>query len=471
MSMQFGELIVDLFAGGGGATTGIKMAKGRSADHALNHDRAALALHAAANPDTVHHEQDVWEAHPDSIGRGRPVGLLWFSPDCTHFSRAKGGKPRSTRTRSLAWVGVRWARVRKPRVMVMENVQEIRDWSPLLSDGTPDGSRKGVTFDHFVRQLKRLGYAVEHRLISAHQYGAPTTRKRLFLIARRDGMPIVWPQPTHGPNLEPYRTAAECIDWSLPCPSIFERSRPLADATLRRIARGVQRFVIDADQPFIIPDGAACMVQTGYGERDGQAPRTLDLEAPLGTIVAGGQKHGLVTAFLSRFFGNSIGRSVDEPIPTTTAGGGGKSALVAACIAKHYGGMTGHGVERPLGTVTAVDHHSLVTAFLTAYYGNAYERGVNEPTGTITCTDRFGLVVVEGAEYKITDIGMRMLQPRELFTAQGFPADYPIDIVVDGKRITKRDQVRLVGNSVSPPPAAALVGANFTDTSANEAAA
>ena len=442
------ELVVDLFAGGGGASCGIEQALGRHVDIAVNHDPQAVALHQANHPNTRHFVSDVFEVQPLAVTRGQAVGLLWASPDCTFHSKARGGKPfrdrnRARRRRGLAGVVVRWAADVRPRVICLENVEEFQHWGPLLADGTPCPERKGRSFSRWVAQLRNLGYAVEWRELRACDYGAPTIRKRLFLIARCDGLPIVWPAPTHADpkhaaagGLQAWRTAADCIDWSLPCPSIFERKRPLADATLRRVARGVIRDVVEAAKPFIVRIGQTggggkytnaiseplttvttkaehclavpTLVQTGYGERAGQAPRVPGLDKPLGTVV-GGQKHALVAAFL----------------------------------AKHYGGVVGHGVEQPLGTVTTVDHHSLVTAFLTAYYGSDQDTPVDEPLHTITTKPRFALVMVDGVPHAIEDIGMRMLQPRELFTAQGFPASYIIDRGADGRPLSKAAQVRM----------------------------
>lgn len=442
------ELIVDNFAGGGGASTGIELALGRHVDIAINHDPEAVAMHALNHPQTAHHCESVWDIDPLAVTQGRPVGLAWFSPDCKHFSKAKGGKPRDKRIRGLAWVAVRWAALVRPRVVILENVEEFQTWGPLLDDGTPCPARRGHTFRDFVRQLQELGYAVEHRELRACDYGAPTTRKRLFLIARCDGRPIVWPAPTHGAPgstgvkshaLKPWHTAAECIDWTIPAPSIFERARPLADATMRRIARGVQRYVIEAKRPFVVqtPAGLAVpsMIQTGYGEREGQAPRSLDLHKPIGTLV-GSQKHALVTAFLTKHFG---------------------------------GNYTGAGapLDEPMHTITATDHHALTLAFLTKYYGEgSQDQSLADPLHTIPTVDRFGLVTVAGHRYAISDIGMRMLEPHELYAAQGFPPSYQFAPVIDGKRLPKRAQVRMCGNSVSPPMAAALVRANVPDMSA-----
>ncbi|MEY8688359.1 MAG: DNA cytosine methyltransferase, partial [Leptothrix sp. (in: b-proteobacteria)] len=384
------ELVVDNFAGGGGASTGIELAIGRPVEIAINHDPEAVAMHAANHPQTRHLCESVWDVDPREVCAGRPVGLAWFSPDCKHFSKAKGGKPVEKKIRGLAWVALRWVGALKPtnqhpRVIVLENVEEFVTWGPITAEGRPCPRGKGREFNAFVNALRRNGYAVEWRELRACDHGAPTSRKRLFLIARRDGSPIVWPAPTHaakpakGSGLKPWRTAAEVIDWSLPCPSIFERDRPLAEATLRRIARGIERYVINAAQPFIVAtshtgrgDGgkvrqiseplstivskaehlivSPTLVQTGYGERAGQAPRSLDLEAPLGTVVAQGQKHALVSAFL----------------------------------AKHYGGVVGQQLQQAIGTVTSVDHHSLVTTNLLKLRGTSTGSSADEPVPTIS---------------------------------------------------------------------------------------
>ena len=450
------ELIVDQFAGGGGASLGIEMALGRSPDIAINHDPEAVALHQANHPTTEHYCESVWDIDPVAVTHGRPVGLMWLSPDCKHFSKAKGGKPVEKKIRGLAWIAVKWAKLVRPRVIILENVEEFQTWGPLTEDNMPCPIRRGLTFRRWVKQLENCGYAVEWRELRASDYGVPTIRKRLFLVARCDGQPITWPQPTHGKGRKPYRTAAECIDWSLPCPSIFERERPLAENTLKRIAAGIKRYVIDAAQPFIVPIAhyngrdtvqsireplrtitanpkggshalvAPTLIQTGYGEREGQAPRALDIGKPLGTLV-GSQKHALVSAFL----------------------------------AKHYTGVVGASLTDPMPTVTSVDHNSLVTAFLQAYYGTLQDPTLADPLHTITTKDRYGLVIVHGLPYYIADIGMRMLQPRELYRAQGFPEDYRIDITYGGKPLTKTAQVRMCGNSVCPPLAAAVVAANY----------
>ena len=488
------ELIVDSFAGGGGASCGIEMALGRSPDIAINHDAEAIAMHRVNHPTTIHLQGDIWDQDPKAVTAGRPVGLAWFSPDCKHFSKAKGGKPVEKKIRGLAWVVVRWAKAVRPRVICLENVEEFQDWGPLLDDGKPCPLRKGFTFRRWWRQLENLGYQVEMRELRACDFGAPTSRKRLFVVARCDGQPIVWPEPTHGPGRLPYRPAAECIDWTLACPSIFERARPLAENTLRRIARGIRRYVIEAAQPFIVPlthhgDArthsigdpmptvtgahrgehalvAPTLVQTGYGERPGQAPRSLDLQAPLGTVVGGGQKHALVAAFLARHYGGheNDGAPPQLPLPTITAQD--HHAVVASHLLKLRGGFGDHHTtaqdhRQPMPTVTAGGTHlAEVRAFLVAYYGSDQDPQLGLPMATVTTHDRFGLVMVEGVPHVIADIGMRMLAPRELFRAQGFPDSYRIEVEIDGRVLSKSAQVRCCGNSVCPPLAAALVRAN-----------
>jgi len=534
-----GELIVDSFAGGGGASLGIEMALGRSPDIAINHDAEALALHAANHPTSRHYQENVWKVDPVAACGGRPVGLMWLSPDCKHFSKAKGGKPVSKKIRSLAWVAVRWAKAVRPRVIVLENVEEFQGWGPVLREtGKPCPKRRGETFRAFVRKLEHEGYSVEWRELRACDYGAPTIRKRLFLVARCDGQPIVWPSPTHGKGrLSPWRTAAECIDWSIPCPSIFERKKPLAHNTLRRIARGIQRFVIDSSRPFIVQyhsakrDGddriaslaaplptqtvenrfglatpylvptthegdqrshsideptrtitgahrgehalVAPFLKPRYGEDPdpsrrgglGQAPRARSLEQPAPAIVPTGNGGDLVAAFLAkhqseRHTGEVQGAPLDGSMPTVKTRD--SSAIVAAHITKFYGTNTGQTPDHPLGTVTAGgEKFAEVRAFLIAYYGTDQKTGnLKDPAPTVTSKDRLGLVTIEGTDYVIADIGMRMLAPRELYRAQGFPDSYRIDIEYRGKPMTKTAQVRMCGNSVCPPLAAAIVAAN-----------
>lgn len=529
MRSPVGEIIIDSFAGGGGASTGIEMALGRSPDVAINHDPEAVAMHTANHPGALHHCQNVWQVNPMDACGGRPIGLAWFSPDCKHFSKAKGGKPREKRIRDLAWVVVAYAKLPRhirPRVLMIENVEEFQTWGPLLEDGSPCLARKGDTFKQWVAELKRLGYRIEWRELRACDYGAPTIRKRLFVVARCDGEPIVRPEPTHGPNRAlPYVTAADIIDWSLPCPSIFERVRALADATLRRIATGTMRYVVNAAEPFII--------SVAHGYSGGR--REYPIGDPLGTVTSGGIAHAvvapvlagcggraaqspprpgnkpmgtitskadqiLVAPHLTRFHTKSVGSDIEDPVPTLETVN--KVGLCAAFLAKHYGGVVGHGVEQPIGTVTTTDHHSvvaahlthfyssaadggngdmrspiktvtatgqhagLVSAFLTKYYGQGgQDQDCRDPLHTVPTVDRFGLVTVNvaGEPYVLADIGMRMLTPRELFRAQGFPEGYKIDIEVGGKPLSKAAQVRMCGNSVCPPLAEALVRANVPE--------
>lgn len=518
------ELVVDLFAGGGGASCGIEQGIGRPVDIAVNHDEMAVAVHEANHPETEHFCESVFKVNPTEVTGNQPVGLLWASPDCTHHSKAKGGKPVSAKRRGLAWVVIKWARRTRPRVIMLENVEEFEDWGPLTPKRTecgqvlrfPDGKpmlvpcpdRKGQEFQKFKAQLERIGYQVEHRQLRACDYGAPTIRKRFFLIARRDGRPIVWPKATHGPEntlpvkrgrQQPYRAAAECIDWSLPCPSIFERKKPLAVNTMRRIAQGMMRFVLEAKEPFVIAiDHGSARTGCNWSATE-----------PLTTITTE-NRHAVVVPHIQRQFGNSVGNDARDPAGTVTAGGGGKSALVTAFLAKHYGGVVGIPVTGPTGTVTTIDHHALVAAhminlkgsdrrardaaeplstvcaggthaglvaaFMAPYYGSGSGetgRSLMQPAPTITTKDRFQLVTlqIDGATYVITDIGMRMLQPHELYKANGFPDDYIIAPRFKGKPIPKYAQVRMCGNSVPPVWPKALVQANFTHEKALEATA
>lgn len=420
------EIVVDNFAGGGGASTGIKMAIGRDVDIAINHDPAAIAMHKANHPYTEHYNESVWDIDPVTATGGRPVGLCWFSPDCKHFSKAKGGKPVDKNIRGLAWVALKWAATVRPRVIMLENVEEFKTWGPLLGD-RPDPKQKGRTFNCFVNALRRHGYQVDWRELRACDYGAPTIRKRFFLIARCDGRPIVWPKPTHGDpsslkvqsgELKPWHTAAECIDWSIPCPSIFERKKPLAENTLRRIAKGLQKFVIDNPQPFI--------VQVNHG---GENFRGADFDKPFPTITTV-DHNAIVTSNLIQLNNNSIGQSVTSPLNTITAGGG---------------------------------HFGEVRAFLLKYYGQGGGQTLDEPLHTITTKDRFGLITVAGQECQIIDIGMRMLTPRELFRAQGFPDTYIIESDYLGRPYPKTAQVARCGNAVPPQLPAALVIANLPE--------
>lgn len=613
------ELVIDSFAGGGGASYGIEEALGRPVDVAINHKPEAIEMHRANHPHTRHYTEDVFKVRPREVTHGRPVGLLWMSPDCKFFSRAKGSSPVSERVRGLAWMAVTWAKTARPRVIILENVREFEEWGPCVprwvcgkctwkgtegqvslvrskracprcesrrvratADRIPDPARKGVTFRQFVGRLKALGYAVEWKVLNAADYGAPTHRRRLFLVARRDGEPIVWPEPTHGDpkklatkglfddGRKPWRAAAECIDWSLPCPSIFLTreegkkvgvKRPLAEATLRRIALAIKRYVLENPRPFLVPcrthggggngpgsiddplrtitctkrgefavvtpvvartdmhqSNARCvfdpqeplrtvttgggfgvitpilahlthagdrrahtpgeplptvtgahrgeiavvaptLVQTGYGERDGQQPRALDIQAPLGTVVAAGQKHALVAAMLSRFNSQKGGESrchtPGEPIRTLDTSN--RFGVVAANLVQLNRNTQPSAPDEPARTVVSGGNHAaLVYSFLTKYHGQGGQwQAVDALLHTVDCTDRFGLVTVtiDGQTYVIVDIGLRMLRPRELALCQGFPKS----VILTG---TNGQQVARIGNSVSPYVARAIVAAN-----------
>lgn len=558
----FDEIIVDNFAGGGGASTGIELALGRPVDIAINHDPAAIAMHRANHPFTEHYCESVWDVDPVKVCRGRRVALMWLSPDCKHFSKAKGGKPVEKHIRGLAWIAVRWAALVKPRVIVLENVEEFKTWGRIdRATGKPDVAHKGETFRSFVNALKHHGYAVEWKELRACDYGAPTSRKRLVLIARCDGKPIVFPKPTHGKGkgLKPYRTAAEIIDWTLPCPSIFARKKPLVEATLRRIARGLDKFVIRAEESFIVP--------IGYGEKEGQKPRLHEidapyitkfndmskgqaLDAPLDTIMAGATRfakvdsvltpfveqanfantpisaeeplstatsvnhHRLITPKLSPFieqaFGGTYagkGANADSPLPTVTATD--HNRLVSAYISKYYGGTydgAGSGADEPLHTVTVEERHAVAGAFLSHFYkgnGSAQGSAADEPLPTVMgnnkasvvmakltpadfernelghwaeiremlnkyagyalADDEILLIDINDNFYFLSDIGMRMLTPRELYLAQGFPSDYQIEFDYNGKPYSKKEQVARCGNAVCPPLAEAVVRANLPE--------
>lgn len=536
LGAQDDEINVDLFAGGGGASTGLEMGLGRPVHIAVNHNPAAISMHEANHPGTVHLQTDVWQVDPVMVLAGRRIGWFHASPDCTHFSQAVGGQPRKKEIRDLSWVVIKWAGIAQPRIISLENVKQIRTWGRLIAkrckvtgrvlklDGTvarkgervprseqflvPDPKCKGRTWRKFLHCLEALGYVVEHRILKACDYGAPTSRERLFLVARRDGQPIVWPEPTHAASpakgQKAYRTAAECIDWSVPSQSIFDRKKPLADATMRRIARGIQREVIERAQPFIVPianwsreavhpvdqplntitawprggsfalataflaqanggfntthskplnDPMTTVTNTGSQQQLVTAHLTamaqnvvgIDPEQPMPTVLAGATRFGLVSAFLSRQFGASVGQGMDEPAPTITAGGGGKTALVELSLSP----------EDEAGALRCA-------AFLINYYGNGDARALGAPLDTITTRDRLALVTlwIGGDPYVIVDICLRMLQPHELYAAQGFPPNYIIDRGHDGRQFTKSEQVHMCGNSVSPPTMAAIARAN-----------
>lgn len=541
-----GELIVDNFAGGGGASTGIELATGYSVDIAINHDPEAIKMHKANHPNTKHYCENVWAVDPVKACNGNPVGLAWFSPDCKHFSKAKGGKPKDKNIRGLAWVALRWAGLVRPRVIMLENVEEFKTWGPLNRGHHPIKSKQGKTFEKFVQQLNDLGYEVQFKELIAADYGAPTMRKRFFMIARCDGKPIVWPKPTHASAdseevkaglLKPYVGAYTQIDFSRPCPSVFDTSeeikekygiravRPLAIKTMERIARGLKKFVIDNPEPFIIqcnhggerrPNDIREPMPTITGKHGyGIVEPTLapymgtnttnhpggNCKDPIHTITTGNQQC-LISPTLIQYHSETVkgevrGQTIEEPIMTVD--GSNRYGLVTSFLHKYYdGGYKGAGenIENPLPTVTAWDHNSVVTAnliqmnnhcdgrdmrdpiptitagdghfgevraFLIKYYGQGTGQDINEPLDTVTSRDRFGLVTIDGTDYQIVDIGLRMLEPRELYGCQGFPADYIIDHDYTGKTYPRSEQVRRCGNAVCPPIPAAMVRANLPE--------
>ncbi len=491
------ELIVDNFAGGGGASTGIELATGRCVDIAINHDPDAIAMHRVNHPYTRHYCESVWDVNPVEICGGQPVGLMWLSPDCKHFSRAKGGKPVSKNVRGLAWIAARWAATVKPRVIILENVPEFVTWGRLDKDGKPDKNHIGETFQSFVFTLKQHGYEVEWKELKACDYGAPTIRKRFFLVARCDGKPIVFPKPTHGAGegLKPYRTAAECIDWSVPCKSIFGREKPLAENTLRRIARGLNKFTLKAGNPFIAKF---------YGGVVGSA-----ISDPLGTVTAVDHNALVAPHFAPYIMANNtgnVGASVTQPLPTITTGN--RNFLTAASLIQYHTEQSetevrGQSLNEPIMTVDASPRYALVESHLCILRRNQDCKSLYEPMPTL-CTspghvaeirtrikkynddgnlgrwseirellnayceytlahDEILLLEISGEQYYIDDIGMRMLTPRELYRAQGFPDDYIIDFDVNGKQYSRRAQVARCGNAVPPPFAEALVRANLPE--------
>lgn len=426
------EKIVDSFAGGGGASTGIELATGRVVDIAINHDPDAILMHKTNHPYTRHYQASVWDVDPREVCGGSPVGLLWASPDCKHFSKAKGGKPVDKKIRGLAWIVLRWAGTVRPRVIILENVEEFQTWGPVRR-GKPVKSKRGRTFAKFVGQLRDLGYDVEWRELVAADYGAPTTRKRFFLIARCDGRTIVWPEPTHAPAdseavrsgyLKPWRSAAEIIDWSLPCPSIFDNreeikakygltaQRPLRDNTMNRVAHGVDKFVIRSAKPFIVP--------IGYGERAGQAPRVHDAEAPLPTCV-GVVKHWVVCPSMIQYHTERTekvrGQAVTGPIMTIDAAN--RYGLVAAHLMKYYGTGTGQVVQEPMPTVLSKDHAALQMVSLSKFYGGVVGTEVSKPLPTVTSIDHNALQAVNMVKLKGKDVGSPVTAPVHTITAGG----------------------------------------------------
>lgn len=429
------------------------MATGYSVDIAINHDPEAIRMHKANHPNTKHYCESVWDVDPVEACDGHPVALAWFSPDCKHFSKAKGGKPKDKNIRGLAWVALRWAGKVRPRVIMLENVEEFKTWGPLNRRHHPIKAKQGVTFQKFVGQLEELGYTVEYRELVAADYGAPTMRKRFFLIARCDGKPIVWPEPTHAPAdsifvaagmREPYIGAYTQIDFSLPCPSIFDTAeeikekygikavRPLAEKTMNRIARGIKKFVLDNPEPFVASRDwetiAPALIQY-HSETTQKEVRGQGIEEPIMTVDAS-NRYGLVTSFLSKFYKSGTGQDLREPLHTIT------------CSPGHFGE---------------------VRALLIKYYGQGTEQDIRKPLDTVTAQDRFGLVTIHGTDYQIADIGLRMLEPRELYGCQGFPEDYIIDHDSNGKEYPRSEQVKRCGNAVCPPIPAALVRANLPE--------
>ena len=517
------EITVDGFCGGGGWSTGFEFAIGRPVDIGINHDKYAIAMHKKNHPFTEHYNENIFEVDPYKATKGRPVGWAHFSPDCTHFSRAKGGTPVKKSIRGLAWVVTKWAGTVHPRIISMENVPEFMSWGSLCArrnkdgriyrmDGTlaekgtyvpyseqqlvPNKKKQGKTFKRFINVMKSFGYKCEWKILTASDYGAPTIRKRLFIIFRNDGKSIIFPNPTHGnPESEevksgkllPWHTAAECINWDLECPSIFERKKPLAENTLRRIAKGIQKFVIENPNPFIIQVNhggdnfrgqevdkpmptitakhgfgivAPTLIQY-HGEQSKNEVRGQNLEKPLQTVDTA-NRYGLVTAFMSKYFGGNYqgcGSSVDEPLHTITAVD--HNALAAVHITQFNNHCIGQKVDEPLKTITCGEgHFGEVRAFLIKYYSGESGQKVNEPLHTIRTKDCFGLVTIKGVDYAIVDIGLRMLTPRELYNAQGFPTDYEIETDCYGNKYPKTKQVARCGNSVPPPFATALARAN-----------
>ncbi|ERH60897.1 DNA cytosine methyltransferase [Pseudomonas simiae] len=662
---QDDEIVVDFFCGGGGAGTGLEMGLGRTVNVAKNHSPQAISMHTVNHPSARHFTTDVFDGDPDTECGGKACGWFHMSPDCTHHSQAAGGQPRKREIRNLSWIGIKWAGMKRPRVISLENVKQILQWGRLIakrdkatgrvvtldkvphptkkgkttnriaSPGeqvpvsnqflVPDPKQRGRTWRRFVALLEGMGYVVEWKVIKACDFGAPTSRERLFMIARCDGQPIVWPEPTHAKNptkgQQKWKTAADCIDFSDLGKSIFGRKKDLAPATLRRVAKGMKKFVIDSAAPFIVPianwsgetvqsadeplrtvtsypKGGAfsvvspiiapathqgsdrindpldplptvtcanrgeltlispTLIQSGYGERPGQVPRVPGLDQPLGTVVAGGVKHALAAAHLVKFRFNDAGKALDEPLPTITSGGnyqrpagaahamgistvfmaqmnggfnttdaksiedpmttvtntgsqqqlvaanlvhlrgncdardvndplhtvsasGQHHGLVSAFMERAFGGSVGQGLDHPAPTITAggggksslvsltlsPEHEAgalRVAAFLISYYGTENISACDSPAPTITTKDRLAMVtvMVKGTPYVIVDICLRMLKPSELYKAQGFPADYIISHGADGKPFTKTQQVHMCGNSVSPPPMAALARAN-----------
>lgn len=426
-------LIIDIFAGGGGASIGIRKAMGRKIDIAVNHDPDAILMHKTNHPETIHITEDIFKVDMIKYTKGQHVALMWASPDCTSHSKAKGGKPRERGLRILPWAVYKHAKRILPDVILMENVEEIQDWGPLDKDGHPIKERKGEDYRKFINAMKGLGYEFDSRILVAADYGAPTTRKRWYGVFRRDGKPIVWPEPTRnktGDNgLKKWEPISKYIDWHDLGSSIFTRKTPLKEKTLNRIARGIDKFIINDNNPYFLPDNIASSFLIQYhGETKKEYVRGQSLNEPIKTIDTS-NRYGLVTAFITKFYKTGTGQSVDEPIHTIT---------------------------------TSPGHFGLVSAFLIKYYGSGIGQTVNDPISTIVTKDRFGLVTVmfKGEQYQIVDIWFRMLNPEELKLGQGFPKEYIIDHDYTGKKYPKSKRVERIGNSVVPVMAEVLVNAN-----------
>lgn len=535
------EIIVDNFAGGGGASTGMELATGRIVKIAINHDPDAILMHKTNHPHTKHLQASVWDVDPVKECEGCPVGLAWFSPDCKHFSKAKGAALVDRNIRGLAWIVLRWAGTVRPRVIILENVEEFQTWGPVRR-GKPVKKKAGQTFQRWKKQLSDLGYTIEHRELVAADYGAPTTRKRFVLVARCDGRPIVWPERTHDKDgadgLPKWRAAEEVIDWTQPCYSIFATKeeiksrygvnavRPLADNTMRRVIRGVDKFVIRAETPYIVP-WTVTNTCNSVGSQ---------VTAPVHTVTTAGNQLILSPALIQYHTEqneNVRGQSVTETLRTVDASN--RYGLVSACLSKFYGGVIGTEVQAPMPTVTAIDHNALIAANLVEYFSTGRPISVEEPMHTVTSHDREALTLthicefkgqdigqdqrkplrtitasagefaeirtevrtyepgadmgrwpevrallnrfcdydlkenevltldVGGTTYFVADIGLRMLTPRELYNAMGFPPDYIIDRDYTGRAYGKSKQVARCGNAVCPPMAEAVVRANLPE--------
>lgn len=434
------NLIIDCFAGGGGASVGIEMALGRQVDIAINHDPEAIRIHKVNHPDTIHLTEDIFKVDLQKYVKGRKVALMWASPDCTSHSKAKGGQPRKKGLRILPWAVYKHAKQILPEVIIMENVEEIQQWGPLDEKGHPIKERQGEDYLKFITAMKSLGYAFDSRELVAADYGAPTTRKRWYAIFRRDGKDIIWPEQTHFKNSEPkWKQCGELIDWSDLGKSIFDRKKPLAEATQKRIANGIRKYIIENPEPYIVKNKEALtfLIQYHGEQKEGESRGQL-LSEPIKTIDTS-NRYGLVTAFITKYYKTGIGQGCDEPLHTIT---------------------------------TSPGHFGLVSAFLIKYYGSGCGQELKEPLATITTKDRFGLVNViidiAGEKYVIKDIFLRMLKPEELKRMQGFPDDYIIDKDIEGKRYPIKEQVARIGNSVVPVMAKALVEENCPYLKAGE---